>query len=316
MSSENDEIIDGWVFSSVGGILSTPLGVALANSLKNKSGIKLWSSLDNNNGSSTFRMQSWSKYQMVNLNFDLQLPSNNILSIKNALMSTELNTIRVSIIDIRPSENFISQGISRTSTFVLIGDQTGTTYLIATDLPSDILQVEKTYDITKVHKKIFNGSFLLSTTIDTHISSSNTTIIPDINDVAETMNINLSEKRTITTSISEVGEIRRSYSCLTCHGDLNEVKNVAALLYCEKCRRHILKVNVTQHISTTLVLKNDQEKIILFVNDQMLHQLLEIIGLNINMIDMDIAIGMMSCGNSILEYSELRKELLGITKPK
>ncbi|CAF1217435.1 unnamed protein product [Rotaria sordida] len=292
MSSENDEIIDGWVFSSVGGILSTPLGVALANSLKNKSGIKLWGSLDNNNGSSTFRMQSWSKYQMVNLNFDLQLPSNNILSIKNALMSTELNTIRVSIIDIRPSENFISQGISRTSTFVLIGDQTGTTYLIAIDLPPGILQVEKTYDITK-------------------------TIIPDINDVAETMNINLSEKkRTITTSISEVGEIRRSYSCLTYHGDLNEVKNAAALLYCEKCRRHILKVNVTQHISTTLVLKNDQEKIILFVNDQMLHQLLEIIGLNINMIDMDIAIGMMSCGNSIFEYSELRKELLGITKPQ
>ncbi|CAF1331231.1 unnamed protein product [Rotaria sordida] len=243
MSSENDEIIDGWVFSSVGGILSTPLGVALANSLKNKSGIKLWGSLDNNNGSSTFRMQSWSKYQMVNLNFDLQLPSNNILSIKNALMSTELNTIRVCIIDIRPSENFISQGISRTSTFVLIGDQTGTTYLIAIDLPPGILQVEKTYDITKVYKNFFNGSFLLSTTIDTHISSSNT--VSKIN-----------EKRTITTSISEVGEIRRSYSCLTCHGDLNEVKNAAALLYCEKCRRHILKVNVTQHISTTLVLKN------------------------------------------------------------
>ncbi|CAM2727335.1 unnamed protein product [Rotaria socialis] len=50
MLAENDQIIDGWVFNGVGGILSTPVGIALHNSLKNKTGVKLWGSLENNNG--------------------------------------------------------------------------------------------------------------------------------------------------------------------------------------------------------------------------------------------------------------------------
>ena len=50
MESENNEIIDGWVFSSISGILTTPLGIALRNSLTNKSGIKLWGSLEQNEG--------------------------------------------------------------------------------------------------------------------------------------------------------------------------------------------------------------------------------------------------------------------------
>jgi hypothetical protein len=117
-------------------------------------------------------MQGWSKFQTTNLNFILETPSNEILFIRDALMSTELNTIRVTILDIRASESFEKQGVTRTSTFVLIGDQTGTTYLTTTDLPMDILKIENTFDITKVRKKSFNGSYILSTTIDTRISLS------------------------------------------------------------------------------------------------------------------------------------------------
>ncbi|CAF3597786.1 unnamed protein product [Rotaria socialis] len=270
MLAENDQIIDGWVFNGVGGILSTPVGIALHNSLKNKTGVKLWGSLENNNGTSTFRMQSWSKHQIVNLNFYLQTPVNNITSIKNALQGNDLNTIRVSVIDIRPSESYTVQGIPRTSTFVLIGDATTTCYLFI--------------------------------------------VTPNVDDVARTINMNLNDTKTITTTINEVGEIRRLYNCSTCLGDLNQVQNAAALLHCEKCHRHILKSNLVLHISTTIVLKNGEEKIILAVNDQVFHQLLEIIGININMVDTDIIIGMMSNGNLIFEYSELRKELAAIRR--
>jgi hypothetical protein len=41
MSTDNNQTIDGWVFSSVSGILNTPVGEALRNSFKNKTGIKL-----------------------------------------------------------------------------------------------------------------------------------------------------------------------------------------------------------------------------------------------------------------------------------
>ncbi|CAM4786543.1 unnamed protein product [Rotaria magnacalcarata] len=314
MLAENDQIIDGWVFNGVGGILSTPVGIALHNSLKNKTGVKLWGSLENNNGTSTFRMQSWSKHQIVNLNFYLQTPVNNITSIKNALQENDLNTIRVSVIDIRPSESYTVQGIPRTSTFVLIGDATTTCYLLVTDLTTGLLELEKSYDISKTRKKFYNDSYVLSTTIDTYISPSNTIVTPNVDDVARTINMNLNDTKTITTTINEVGEIRRLYNCSTCLGDLNQVQNAAALLHCEKCHRHILKSNLVLHISTTIVLKNGEEKIILAVNDQVFHQLLEIIGININMVDTDIIIGMMSNGNLIFEYSELRKELAAIRR--
>ncbi|CAF3286753.1 unnamed protein product, partial [Rotaria sp. Silwood2] len=137
---------------------------------------------------------SWSKYYSINLNFYLQTSSNNIISIIDALTSNELTTIRVSVIYIRPSENYTSKGIPRTSTFILIEDQTATCYLSAIDLSPG------------------------------------------------------------------------------------------------------------------------EEKIILLVNDQIFYQLLNIIGVTINMADTDIVFAMMSSTNLIFEYSELRKELLAVTK--
>ena len=51
--TENNRTVDGWIFSSVAGILTTPLGQAINNSMKKKSGIKLWGSLEENEGMCT-----------------------------------------------------------------------------------------------------------------------------------------------------------------------------------------------------------------------------------------------------------------------
>lgn len=48
--TENNQTVDGWIFSSVAGILTTELGQAISNSMKNKSGIKLWDSLEESEG--------------------------------------------------------------------------------------------------------------------------------------------------------------------------------------------------------------------------------------------------------------------------
>jgi hypothetical protein len=48
------QIIDGWIFSSTCGILSTPLGQALKHSMSTKSGIKLWGSLEQNESTYTY----------------------------------------------------------------------------------------------------------------------------------------------------------------------------------------------------------------------------------------------------------------------
>jgi len=48
MISDNEKIIDGWIFSTNSGILTTPLGQALKSSCNNKTGIKIWGSLEEN----------------------------------------------------------------------------------------------------------------------------------------------------------------------------------------------------------------------------------------------------------------------------
>jgi hypothetical protein len=48
--AENSQIIDGWVFNSRAGILQSKLGIALSSSLKNKTAIKVWGTLERNNG--------------------------------------------------------------------------------------------------------------------------------------------------------------------------------------------------------------------------------------------------------------------------
>ena len=56
MHMKNDEIVDGWVFSSASGILSTPLGMALTDSLMNHSGLRLWGALEQERGTRTIQL--------------------------------------------------------------------------------------------------------------------------------------------------------------------------------------------------------------------------------------------------------------------
>ncbi|CAF4053196.1 unnamed protein product [Adineta steineri] len=46
MQSENNREIDGWIFSSITGILTSPLGLALTNSMKNHTGLKISGKID------------------------------------------------------------------------------------------------------------------------------------------------------------------------------------------------------------------------------------------------------------------------------
>lgn len=48
MLTDDNHLVDGWIFSSVSGILTTPLGQAMTNSMKTKTGLKIWGSLEKN----------------------------------------------------------------------------------------------------------------------------------------------------------------------------------------------------------------------------------------------------------------------------
>ena len=205
MQSQNNDQIDGWIFSGISGILTTPLGMALTNSMKSHTGLRVWGKTEENNGElnlllimkmsveeinllktstvckklitilsglTVFKTQSWANFQKVNPGFIFTTPTNDLLSIQDALMSIEPCSIRIFIIDIRPPENFDRQGVVHTNTFIVIGDESATAYLVTIDLAPGTFLVEHSYDLSQIRRKMFNGMPILSTTINTHISSS------------------------------------------------------------------------------------------------------------------------------------------------
>jgi len=119
--------------------------------------------------SSTFRMQLFCRFQEVNLNPPIDIQPNPIVSIEQALSSNELVSIRCFIMQINPSTQHNLNGSQRTSSFIVIVDETSTAYLLLNDLKPDTLQINKVYEISKIRKKVINDSLILSTTIDTNI---------------------------------------------------------------------------------------------------------------------------------------------------
>lgn len=118
-------------------------------------------------------MQTFARYQSMNLQHTTPNLSNEMVSIQQTLTTSDLNSIRCFLIKINPSVTYESHEFSKTSTFIVIGDQSDTAYLTATNLKQGELKPEQSYTITNIRRKIFNGSPILSTTIDTHIETCN-----------------------------------------------------------------------------------------------------------------------------------------------
>lgn len=70
--------------------------------------------------------------------------------------------------------------------------------------------------------------------------------------------MDLTDVKSIRTSISELSPIERSFICNICTGTLKEHANRSALMICEKCKRYSLRKNNTETINTSIVLKNGE----------------------------------------------------------
>ena len=118
-------------------------------------------------------MQSFSRHQPVNLTHPVAT-SNEIIDIQQALMSTDSNTIVCFIVQINPTAQYDDNGVQRSLTFILVADQSTSTFIMILDLKPDSIKLENIYQLTKIRKKSINGSTILATTIDTNIELSNT----------------------------------------------------------------------------------------------------------------------------------------------
>ncbi|CAF2077970.1 unnamed protein product [Rotaria magnacalcarata] len=229
-------------------------------------------------------MQSWNQFQLVNPSFTMNVPNNDITLLRDVLMSLETSTIEISIIEIRPTYEYDFQNTITTTTFILIGDASGTTFLNIIDLKSDAIFIDKAYILTKMRPKKFNGSTIISTQ----------EIIPNISGVETTLAMDLTDNKIIKVAIDEIGDIQRMIRCLTCKGDLVDVVGATTLVYCSKCR---------------------DEKTTLWASDLVLEQLLNLVGVSIDDTDTDIASAVLSYGNMLIQYSELCKEIILVMKP-
>ncbi|CAF1074476.1 unnamed protein product [Adineta steineri] len=205
--------------------------------------------------------------------------------------------------------------ILHTNTFIIIGDESGTCFFVATDLGTNILAVEQTYNIKQLRRKFFNGMPILTSTINSNITLSNSSVTADLTNINHILNLDLSDKKSIITTIEEIGALNRSNTCSTCKDTLTSVDGAAALVYCQKCKRHSLKKNINYDISTSLSIKQNQEKIMLWASGSVVEQLLQVVDLTPSATDTEIAIALLSNIELRLEYSELRKELISVSKP-
>lgn len=76
--------------------------------------------------------------------------------------------------------------------------------------------------------------------------------------------------------------------------------------------REIIQLTSENYILNDL----DEEKILLWASGSILEQLLNLVGLLSTANDTEIAMALLSNGNFHFEYSELRKELMAISKPR
>jgi hypothetical protein len=117
-------------------------------------------------------MQSFSRYQSVNLNHPVETLSNDIIDIRQALISSDLNTILGFVLQLNSTSQYDDNGVQRNITFVVIADESTTAFLMIIDLKPDSIKLQHVYQLTKIRKKVINGSTILSTTIDTNIELS------------------------------------------------------------------------------------------------------------------------------------------------
>jgi hypothetical protein len=95
-----------------------------------------------------------------------------ILDIREVLISSDLNTILCFVLQLNPTSQYDDSGIQRNMTFVVIADESTTAFLMIIDLKPDSIKLQHVYELTKIRKKVINGSAILSTIIDTNIDLS------------------------------------------------------------------------------------------------------------------------------------------------
>ena len=116
-------------------------------------------------------MQSFSRYQTINLTHAIELPSNDIINIQNALTINGVFSIICLVLQINASIQ-IDNETSRSGTFIVIADESGTSILLVYDLNPNLLKIKSTYKFTNIKSISMNGSKILAVTINTRMEPS------------------------------------------------------------------------------------------------------------------------------------------------
>ncbi|CAF2203336.1 unnamed protein product, partial [Rotaria magnacalcarata] len=270
----DNESIAGWVFSTME-IDQTSSGNILVRAAKNDTSVRLQGKLSTEtSGTKTIKVSINNKLdKCINWTESTSKRPDTVLtisSINDALLSNESSRIEAVVLDENDLITFIQNDKQRQYKIFIIGDTSGTSPLLVYDELIDNLQISESYTFTQLKCKKIHKKIILTTTANSIVEKATNIVIPDLNDMNESMSLKQIDIEQITCCFDEICHSQKEPICSTCKQNMMPVIGKEHLLKCLNCSKFILlKPNPTQ---SSIVIQIDNQKTTFYTRSDVLQK--------------------------------------------
>ncbi|CAF3300622.1 unnamed protein product [Rotaria sp. Silwood2] len=306
----DNEIIQGWVFSSLE-IDQTTSGNVLLTAAKTNKSVRLQGKLSTEaNGTKTIKVSINSKLdKCINCTERSVLTAT---SIKDALLSTTPSRIEAVVLDENETITFTQNDKQRRYKIFIIGDNSGTTPLIVYDELIEHLQISESFIFTQIKWKKIHNKIILSTSANSIIDKATNVLIPDLNDMEESMSFKEIDIQVTTCCIEEIVHSQKDLICTTCKQNLIPVTGKEHLLKCQHCSKFML--SKSKNTQTSVVIQIDNQKSTFFTKTDTLQKFFQQQNPQLPITSENLSEFYLVNGPWLLTLSHFRHELISIDK--
>ncbi|CAF2100863.1 unnamed protein product [Rotaria magnacalcarata] len=312
----DNEIIQGWVFSSVE-IDQTTSGNILLTAANNNTSVHLQGKLSTeSNGAKTIKVSINSKSdKCINCTESTFLQPINVLtitSIKDAVLSTTPTRLEAVVLDDNETITFTQNDKQRRYKIFIIGDNSGTAPLIVYNELIEYLQIGESFILTQIKWNKIHNQLILTTSTSTIMEKATNVVIPDLNDMDESMSFKQIDIEEITCCIEEIVHSQKDIMCTSCKQNSTPIIGKEHLLKCQYCSKFMLAKS--KNTQTSLVIQIDNQKSTFFAKTDTLQKFYQQQNPQLAMTSENISEYYLLNGPWKLTLSHFRHELISIDK--
>ncbi|CAF4359719.1 unnamed protein product [Rotaria magnacalcarata] len=133
-----------------------------------------------------------------------------------------------------------------------IADESLTNILIVYDQLIDTVELNKNYTFTNIKTKKIYNTLILTTTSNTTVSEIQNEINTNLDDLNETMSMDLTDILTVSTIIDEARDVKEEKSCSICRENMIPLISKPNLIKCVNCKKIMVINKDNMQISMTI----------------------------------------------------------------